>query len=151
MIISHMDDRKYDALLNLPFQLLSIVFAIMIGCNLTLLTLRTILIIFDLTLPLNLSYFLFFCEFFFLFYYILTYTEVSWLKYFYKFVWKSVRPLDEGFVVSCCTLNNIVFGSLLSIVFMMSGRGKKWLMHVADPLDWHITFWISDPPETYFR
>ena len=127
------------------------VYSIMIASNITILTLRTIITIFDLTLPLNLSYFILFCESFSIFYQLLTFIEISWLKYFYKFVWKSVRPLDDGFVVSCFTLNNIVFGTLLSIAWIMSGSGKLHLMHVADPFEWHITYWISDPTKTSFR
>ena len=138
-------------MLNLPFQLLSIAYAIQIGCNVIVLTFRTILTIFELTLPLNLSYFFFFCFFFSLCFLILTLIEISWLKYFYKFVWRSVRPLDEGLVVSCFILNNIAFGTLLTIVQMMSGRGKIWLMTLADPFEWYITFSISDHSETYIH
>ena len=146
-----LNSSKCKTLSKSPFQLLSIIYAINIGSNVTILTIRTILTVFDLTLPLNISYFFLFCECLSIFYNLLTIIEISWLKYFYKFVWKSVRPLDEGFVVSCFTLNNIIFGALLTIAWIMSGSGKKWLMKVADPLEWHITFWISDPSETYFR
>ena len=146
-----MHGKKCNVFSNILFQLLSIIYAIIIGSNLTTLTIRTILTIFDLTLPINFSYFFLFCECFFVYYYLLTIIEISWLKFFFKFVWKSVRPLDEGFVVFCFTFNNIVFGTLLTIAWMMSGSGKIWLMKVADPLEWHITFWISDPSATYFR
>ena len=145
----HESTQKY--FLNLPFQLLSIFYAIMILSNFIILTSRTTLSLFDLNLPLNLSYFLPFCESFFIFYLLLTLIEIYWLKIFYKFVWKSVRPLDEGFVVSCLTLNNIVFATLLSIGWLMSGKGKLSLMYVADPFEWHITFWINESLETYFR
>ena len=133
------------------FQLLSIIYAIIIGSNITILTIRTILTIFDLTLPLNLSYLLLFCESFLILFYLLTFIEISWLKYSYKFVWKSIRPLDEGFVVSCFTLNNIVFSILLSIAWIMSGLGKMFLKNVTDPFEWHVTFWINEPFDTYFR
>ena len=122
-----------------------------IGINIFFLNVRIILTIFGLTLPLNLAYFIVLCESIMIFYFLLTLIEISWLKYFYKFVWKSVRPLDEGFVVSCFTLNNIVFATLLSIGWLMSGRGKRYLMHVADPFEWHITFWLNESLETYFR
>ena len=124
----------------------------MIGSNSITLTLRTILSIFNLTLPLNLAYFFLpFCESFFIFYSLLTYIEITWLKYFYKFVWKSVRPLDEGFVVSCFTLNNIVFATLLTGAWVMSGTGKMYLMNVIDPFQWHITFWIDHSFNSDFR
>ena len=122
-----------------------------IGMNIFFLNVRIILTIFGLTLPLNLAYFIVLCENILIFYFLLTLIEISWLKYFYKFVWKSVRPLDEGFVVSCFTLNNIVFATLLSIGWLMSGKGKLLLMHVADPFEWHVTFWLNESLETYFR
>ena len=127
------------------------IYAIVIGINITILTLRTIITILGLSLPLIISYFILFCESFSIFYQLLTFIEISWLKYFYKFVWKSVRSLDDGMVVSCFTLNNTVFATLLSIAWIMSGSGKLHLMHVADPFEWHITFWISDPTKTCFR
>ena len=123
----------------------------MIGFNITIITLRTIIALLGLSLPFIFSYFILFCESFSIFYQLLTFIEICWLKYFYKFVWKSVRPLDDGFVVSCFTLNNTVFGTLLSIAWIMSGSGKLHLMHVDNPFEWHITFWISNPTKTSFR
>ena len=119
--------------------------------NIFLLNVRIILIIFGLILPMNLAYFIVLCENVLAVYFLLTLIEISWLKYSYTFVWKSVRPLDEGFVVSCLTLYNLVFATLLSIGWLMSGRGKILLMYVADPFEWHITFWINWSLETYFR
>ena len=60
----------------------------------------------------NVAYFLTFCEVTMTNYFLLTLIEISWLKYFYKYVWKSVRPLDEGFVVSCSCYSDSQPGSL---------------------------------------
>ena len=130
---------------------MSIFHAIAIACNIIFLTVRTVLTVFGLTLPMNVAYFLAFCEVTMSYYFLLNLIEISWLKYFYKYVWKSVRPLDEGFVVSCFTLNNIAFSTLLSGAWLMSGRGQRFLKSLVDPLEWHITFWINESVVTPFR
>ena len=103
------------------FQLMSTFYILLIGSNIINHTLTTILVIFTLKLPLNIALVQIFCESMLWHFFLLTLIEISWLKYLHKFVWKSIRPLDEGFVVGYCTLNNAVFSALLSIAWIKSG------------------------------
>ena len=123
---------------------MSIFYMLLICSNIFNLTLQTFLVVFGFTLPLNVAYYQVFCESFLYFFPILTLIEISWLKYMHKFVWKSVRPLDEGFVVTCCTLNKAVFCTLLSIAWIQSYGGKNLLLTITDPFEWHMTYWIND-------
>ena len=116
----------------------------LIGSNIFNLTLQTFLVVFGFTLPLNVAFYQVFCESFLYFFLLLTLIEISWLKYMHKFVWKSVRPLDEAFVVTCCTLNKTVFCTLLSMAWIQSYGGKNLLLAITDPFEWHMTYWIND-------
>ena len=123
---------------------MSIFYMLLIGSNIFNLTLQTFLVVFGFTLPLNVAYYQVFCESFLYFFLLLTLIEISWLKYMHKFVWKSVRPLDEAFVVTCCTLNKTVFCTLLSMAWIQSYGGKNLLLAITDPFEWHMTYWIND-------
>ena len=132
---------------------MTIFYILTIVSNLINLTLQTTLVIFGLTLPLNFAYLQVLCLSFMYFFFLLTLTEITWLKYLHKYVWKSVRPLDEGFVVTCCTLNNIVFSALFSIAWIQSNGGKVLIMTITNPFEWHMTYWITEENvnDNYFR
>ena len=135
------------------YQLMSIFYMLVIGSNLINLNFQMILTIFGWTISSNLAYLNLFCQFFLVVYFFLTLIEISWLKYLHKFIWKSVRPLDDGFVVACCTFNNIVFSTVLAVAWIMSGGGKAFLISILCSLEWHLTFWINEDASirTYFR
>ena len=136
------------------FQLMSTFYILLIGSNIINHTLTTILVIFSLKLPLNIALVQIFCESMLWHFFLLTLIEISWLKYLHKFVWKSIRPLDEGFVVAYCTLNNTVFSALLSIAWIKSSGGKFLLMTITNPMEWHMNYWINDGiliDNNYFR
>ena len=132
---------------------MTIFYMLTIVSNLINLTLHTTLVIFGITLPLNFAYLQVLCLSFMYFFFLLTLTEITWLKYLHKYVWKSVRPLDEGFVVTYCTLNNTVFSTLFSIAWIKSSGGKMLIFAITDPFEWHMTYWINEGKisDNYFR
>jgi len=135
------------------YQLMSIFYMLAIGSNLINLNFQVIFTILGWTIPLSLAYVNLFCQFFLIVYFFLTTIEISWLKYLHKFIWKSVRPIDDGFVVTCCTINNIVFSSILAVAWIMSGGGMAFLISILCSFEWHLTFWINKDAsiKTYFR
>ena len=132
---------------------MTIFYMLTIVSNLINLTLHTTLVIFGITLPLNFAYLQVLCLSFMYFFFLLTLTEITWLKYLHKYVWKSVRPLDEGFVVTYCTLNNTVFSTLFSMAWIKSSGGKMLIFAITDPFEWHMTYWINEEKisDNYFR
>ena len=132
---------------------MTIFYTSMIMSNLINLNFQFILTLFDLTISLNLAYTHLFCEFFLVVYFFLTLIEITWLKYLYKFIWKSMRSIDDCFVVACCCINNVVFSTLLAVAWIMSGGGKAFLVSILRSFEWHITFWINEHVifRTYFR
>lgn len=132
---------------------MSIFYMLAIGSNLINLNFQVILTIFGWTIPLSLAFVNLFCQFFLIVYFFLTTIEISWLKYLHKFIWKSVRPIDDGFVVACCTINNIVFSSILAVAWIMSGGGMAFLISILCSFEWHLTFWINEDAsiKTHFR
>ena len=133
---------------------MSIFYLWMIGSNLINLNIRVILTVFGLTLPINLAYVQIFCEFALILYLLLTLIEITWIKYLYKFVWKSVRPIDECFVVTCCTLINATFSSFLSVAWIKSGGGNLNIKSITGSFDWHFNYWlyeVSPEDNNYFR
>ena len=44
------------------------------------------------------------------------------ILYWTEFVWKSVKPIDDKFVIVCLTLVNIFISSFLSMLTILSGR-----------------------------
>ena len=123
---------------------MSIVYMLLIGSNLIILNLQTILNVFGLTIPLNVAYIHVSCCFGTFYFLLLTIINITWLKYLNKFFWKSVRPLDEGFIVSLCTLNNSLFSTLLTTAWIQSNGGKFLLWTITDPFEWHMTYWIKE-------
>ena len=133
---------------------MSIFYVLMIASNLINLNIRVILTVFGLTLPIKLAYVQIFCEFTLILFLLLTLIEITWIKYLYKFVWKSVRPIDEGFVVTCCTLINTTFSSLLSVAWIKSEGGKLNIKSITGSFDWHYNYLLNevDPDDNnYFR
>ena len=132
---------------------MTIFYMLTIVSNLINLTLQTTLVIFGITLPLNFAYLQVLCLSFMYFFFLLTLTEITWLKYLHKYVWKSVRPIDEGFVVTYCTLNNTVFSTLFSMAWIKVSGGKMLIFAITDPFEWHMTWWINDEKisDNYFR
>ena len=132
---------------------MTIFYMLTIVSNLINLTLQTTLVVFGITLPLNFAYLQVLCLSFMYFFFLLTLTEITWLKYLHKYVWKSVRPLDEGFVVTCCTLNNTVFSTLFSMAWIKSSGGKMLIFAITDSFEWHMTYWINEKKisDNYFR
>ena len=132
---------------------MSIFYMLLIVSNLVNLTFQTFLVVFGMTLPMHMAYIQIFCQFTLYSIFLLTLTEITWLKFLHKYVWKSVRPLDEGFVVTCCTLNNVVFSALFSIAWIQSNGGKVLIMTITNPFEWHMTYWITEENvnDNYFR
>ena len=132
---------------------MSIFYMLLIVSNLVNLTFQTFLVVFGMTLPMHMAYIQIFCQFTLYSIFLLTLTEITWLKFLHMYVWKSVRPLDEGFVVTCCTLNNVVFSALFSIAWIQSNGGKVLIMTITNPFEWHMTYWITEENvnDNYFR
>ena len=129
---------------------MSIFYVLMIGSNLINLNIRVILTVFGLTLPINLAYVQIFCEFTLILFLLLTLIEITWIKYLYKFVWKSVRSIDEGLIVTCCTLINATFSSLLSVAWIKSGGGKLNIKSITGSFDWHFNYRLIEVnPDNY--
>ena len=119
---------------------MSIFYMLLIVSNLVNLTFQTFLVVFGMTLPMHMAYIQIFCQFTLYSIFLLTLTEITWLKFLHMYVWKSVRPLDEGFVVTYYTLNNTVFSTLFSMAWIKVSGGKMLIFAITDPFEWHMTY-----------
>ena len=62
--------------------------------------------------------------------------ESIWIKYWIEFKWKSVRPIDDSFVVTCLVIVNIFIGfSSATITLTLAGGDIPLTYGIVSPFD----------------
>ena len=105
------------------FQLFSNLYAVFIFANITSLTISTFSNVFDIKFPLWVGYMQFMIIHFNILYIIFTFFECIIVKYWMKFVCRTVLPIDNDFVVMSLTIINISVGLFFAALRLQSGGG----------------------------
>ena len=127
------------------FQLFSNLYAVFIISNITTLNLSTFSNVFDVRFPLWIGYAQFIIVHFNILFIIFTFLECIVLKYWMKFVCKTILPIDTQFVVTTLTITNLIIGSFLAFVRLQSGGGAVSSSEVISYMDF-CTSWCRKYP-----
>ena len=113
--------------------------------NLTTLNIGCISNVFDINFPLWVGYIHSSIIFFNIIYIILTFLECIIVKYWMKFVCKTVLPIDSQFFVKCFTIINTFIILFLNILRIQAGGGKVLAAELISYKDWCSTWCQSCP------
>ena len=113
--------------------------------NLTTLNIGCISNVFDMKFPLWVGYIHSSIIHFSIIYIILTSFECIVVKYWMKFVCKTVLPIDSQFFVTYFTIVNTFIILYLNILRIHSGGGKVLASEVISYMDWCSTWCQSYP------
>ena len=126
-------------------QLFSNVYITFIISNLTTLNIGCISNVFDINFPLWVGYIHSSIIHFNIIYIILTFLECIIVKYWMKFICKTVLPIDSQFFVTCFTIINTFIILFLNTLRIQSGGGKVIASEVISYKDWCSTWCQSYP------
>ena len=127
------------------FQLFSNLYVTFIVSNLTTLNIGCISNVFDIKFPLWVGYIHSSILHYNLIYILLHFLECIIVKYWMKFVCKTVLPIDSQFVVTYFTIINNFISIFLTILRIQSGGGHVVASEVISYKDWCST-WCQPYP-----
>ena len=118
------------------FQLSSLGFTIVILRNLVILNLATIFALFDIHFPFYIVYIHKFVTVFSMFFFLFLVIQSCIIRYWTEFIWKSVRPIDDRFVMAFLTAKDTFLSILFSTMVVWNADGMKdtWWLSNNHPL-----------------
>ena len=127
------------------FKLFSNLYITFIISNLTTLNIGCISNVFEIEFPLWVGYIHSSIIHYNIVYILLTFLECIIVKYWMKFVCKTVLPIDSQFVVTCFTIINNFISIILTVLRIQSGGGHVIASEVVSYRDWCST-WCQPYP-----
>ena len=104
--------------------------------NLIPLNITFLSFVFDITFPIYIGYFKGTIEFSVLIFAVLIQIETIWIKYWIEFKWKSVKPIDDKFVLTSLIIINTVISICIAIsVVILSGGNIPMTYGIVSTFD----------------
>ena len=121
---------------NFSFQLFTIQYILLLIANLIPLNISFIAFVFEITFPIYIGYFKAILEFSFIPFAVFLQIESIWIKYWFEFKWKCVKPIDDQFVVTSLVYINLLLAlSLSSAGVIISGGTLPLTLGIVSPYD----------------
>ena len=95
------------------------------GLNLTTFNVKISMLVLEVQMPMGIIYVCHFIRTASSFFLMFIIFESVLIRYWTEFVWKTVKPIDDQFVIFCLTLINTFISSYLSIFKILSGGDGK--------------------------
>ena len=95
------------------------------GLNLTIFNVKISMLVLEVQMPMGIIYACHFIRTTASFFLMFIIFESVLIRYWTEFVWKTVKPIDDQFVIFCLTLINTFISSYLSILKILSGGDPK--------------------------
>ena len=95
------------------------------GLNSTTFNVKICMLVFEVQMPMGIIYACHFIRTASCFSLLFILLESVLIRYWTEFVWKTVKPIDDQFVIFCLTLINTFVSSYLSILKILSGGDGK--------------------------
>ena len=126
-------------------QLMSTAFLVKIVVHAFLLPITYISLLFDVKFPQSVCFFYTLVSDAAGLFYILIVIEICMVKYWIRFVWRAIRPLDDSFVCLSLTVINIFMSPFWAFLTTMGGNGNKYGPIILDKITEMEVFGQSKP------
>ena len=104
--------------------------------NLTCLNLLTIPVLFDIHYPFFIAYIYKLIRIFSIIFYCLLGIQTYIIRFWIEFIWKSIRSINDSFVMVCITVINTFLSFILAAGTIWNAEGMKstWRLSQSHPL-----------------
>ena len=91
---------------------------------------------FDIWFPISICYLKAYIDIMSVVFVILLQIEICWIKYWVEFKWKSVKQINDGFVITFLVVANLAISSYVSILGVMESAGIQPItIGISSPFD----------------
>ena len=126
-------------------QLFTTQYGLLLVANLIPLNITFLSFVFDITFPIYIGFFKGAIEFSVLIFAVLLQIETIWIKYWIEFKWKSVKPIDDKFVLTSLIIINTVISICIAIsVVILSGGNIPMTYGIVSTFDRWINMNSND-------
>ena len=109
---------------------------VLLMANVIPLTISFLSFSFDIWFPILICYLKAYFDIMAVVFVILLQIEICWIKYWVEFKWKSVKQINDGFVITSLVVVNFVISSYVSILGVIESAGIQPItIGISSPFD----------------
>ena len=112
---------------------------VLLMANVIPLTISFLSFSFDIWFPISICYVKAYFDIMAVVFVILLQIEICWFKYWVEFKWKSVKQINDSFVISSLVVVNFVISSYVSILGVIESAGIQPItIGISSPFDRYV-------------
>ena len=112
---------------------------VLIMANVIPLTISFLAFSFDIWFPISICYLKAYFDIMAVVFVILLQIEICWIKYWVEFKWKSVKQINDGYVITSLVLVNFAISSYVSILGVIESAGIQPItIGIGSPFERHV-------------
>ena len=112
---------------------------VLLVANVIPLTIAFLSFSFDIWFPTPICYFKAYLDIVTVMFIILLQLEICWIKYWIEFRWKSVKQINDEFVVALLFIINLFVSSYVSVLGVVESAGMQPMTKgISSPFDRHV-------------
>ena len=117
---------------------------VLLMTNVIPLTISFLSFSFDIWFPISICYLKAYFDITAVVFVILLQIEICWIKYWVEFKWKSVKQINDGFVITSLVVVNFVISSYVSILGVIESAGIQPItIGISSPFDRRVNMNMS--------